>query len=418
MNDRVRFEDRGRPRAEVMSDLAHMRDNDIDWRGGRTAAYVFSAGEEIRALGKEAYNEYFTENALGARRAFPSVQRMEREVVAMGLDLFKAPEGAGGNMTTGGTESIVMAVKTCRDFTRKERGAWDFRGNIVLPDSAHPAFEKAAALMDLSVRRVPLAADYTADPAAMAEAIDADTMLMVGSAPCFSYGVIDPIEALSAIALERGVWLHVDACVGGWIAPFVADLGRPIPSFDFSNEGVKSISADLHKFGFCPKPASTIFFRDEKLRACQEFVFDAWPSGRFATHTLVGTRPAGAVAAAWAVLRHLGRDGYRRIAGEVMALRDAYLDGLAAIPHMQVRGRPALANIAFGCDDVDMGQVAALMSERGWLPGLLKTPPSLHLMLSLHHAKAREIYLADVADCVARVRDGTTRARSITANYS
>ncbi|MGN6470380.1 MAG: pyridoxal phosphate-dependent decarboxylase family protein, partial [Rhizobiaceae bacterium] len=265
------FEEAGRPRDKVMGELVRMRDGDIDWRGGRTSAYVFSAGEDIRNLGKEAYNEYFTENALGGRRAFPSVQRMEREVVGMGLELFHAPEGAAGNMTTGGTESIIMAVKTCRDWTRRRRGP-RFRGTIVLPDSAHPAFEKAAALMDLPIRRVPLGEGFLADPAGMAKAIDEDTMLIVGSAPCFPFGVIDPIAALSEIAVRHDVWLHVDACVGGWIAPFVAAIGRPIPAFDFALEGVKSISADLHKFGFCPKPASTVFYRSKELQACQEFV--------------------------------------------------------------------------------------------------------------------------------------------------
>jgi glutamate/tyrosine decarboxylase-like PLP-dependent enzyme len=411
------FEEAGRSREEVMDELVHMRDGDIDWRDGRTSAYVFSAGEEIRNFGKEAYNEYFTENALGARRAFPSVERMEREVVGMGLEIFHAPEGAAGNMTTGGTESIIMAVKTCRDWTRRRKGA-DFRGTIVLPDSAHPAFEKAAALMDLPIRRVPLGEGFLADPSATEKAIDGNTMLIVGSAPCFPFGVVDPIAALSGIAVKHGVWLHVDACVGGWIAPFVADIGRPIPAFDFALEGVKSISADLHKFGFCPKPASTVFYRSKELQASQEFVFDAWPSGRFATQTLVGTRPAGAVAAAWAVLRHLGRDGYRKIAAEVMAVRDAYLEGLRAIPGMTIRGEPALANIAFGCDDIDMGKVATLMSERGWLPGQLKAPRSLHLMLSLHHGPAREAYLRDVAESVALVRNGATEARATSANYS
>lgn len=411
------FEEAGRPRDKVMGELVRMRDGDIDWRGGRTSAYVFSAGEDIRNLGKEAYNEYFTENALGARRAFPSVQRMEREVVGMGLELFHAPEGAAGNMTTGGTESIIMAVKTCRDWTRRRRGP-RFRGTIVLPDSAHPAFEKAAALMDLPIRRVPLGEGFLADPAGMAKAIDDDTMLIVGSAPCFPFGVIDPIAALSEIAVRHDVWLHVDACVGGWIAPFVAAIGRPIPAFDFALEGVKSISADLHKFGFCPKPASTVFYRSKELQACQEFVFDSWPSGRFATQTLVGTRPAGAVAGAWAVLRHLGREGYRGIAAEVMAVRDAYLEGLRAIPGMKIRGEPALANVAFGCDDIDMGKVATLMSERGWLPGQLKAPRSLHLMLSLHHGPAREAYLRDVAECVALVRAGETEAGASSANYS
>ena len=413
----VRFDDDGKPQDAVLGELAHMGDDDIDWKGGRTAAYMFSAGEDVRSLGQKAYNQFFSENALGARRAFPSVQRMEREVIGKGLDLFNAPAGAAGNMTTGGTESIVMAVKACRDWTRKRKGA-GFRGTIVLPDSAHPAFEKAAALMDLAIKRVPLAAGYVADPEATAKAIDANTMLIVGSAPCFPFGTIDPIAELSRLAVELGVWLHVDACVGGWIAPFVADIGWPIPRFDFGLEGVKSISADLHKFGFCPKPASTIFYRSEALQACQEFVFDAWPSGRFATQTLVGTRPAGAVAAAWAVLNHLGRNGYRRIAREVMEIRDAYLESLLTIPGMKVRGAPALANIAFGCDDVDMGKVATLMTERGWLPSQLKTPPSLHLMLSLHHGPAREAYVRDVADCVKLVRHGGADASATSAHYS
>jgi sphinganine-1-phosphate aldolase len=173
---------------------------------------------------------------------------------------------------------------------------------------------------------------------------------------------------------------------------------------------VRSLSADLHKFGFCPKPASTIFYRSAALQQHQEFSFDVWPSGRFATQTMVGTRPGGAVVAAWAVLRHLGRDGYRAIARDVLAMRDAYLAELSAIPGMRVRGRPALANIAFGCDDIDMAQVATLLAEHGWVPGQVRTPPSLHLMLSLHHAAAREAYVRDVAACVAAVRaQGGTR---------
>lgn len=411
------FEEQGMSRAAVMDDLVHMRDGDIDWRGGRTSAYVFSAGDDIRALGKDAFNEYFSENALGGRRAFPSVGRMETEVVAKGLELFHAPADAAGNMTTGGTESIIMAVRTARDHARQTKGK-DFRGTLVLPDSAHPAFEKAAALMDLRVRRVPLADDFSADPEATEKAIDEDTMLIVGSAPCFPFGVIDPIAALSDIAVRHDVWLHVDACVGGWIAPFVAELDRAIPSFDFANEGVRSMSADLHKFGFCPKPASTVFYRSKEYQALQEFAFDAWPSGRFSTQTLVGTRPAGGVAAAWAVLNHLGRSGYRRIAGEVMAVRDAYLEDLKTIPGMKIRGNPALANIAFGCDDIDMGKVATLMSKRGWLPGQLKAPPSLHLMLSLHHEPARKAYVDDLRECVEAVRGTSQDVQSSAANYS
>ncbi|SDR32889.1 Glutamate or tyrosine decarboxylase [Rhizobiales bacterium GAS191] len=406
MREKIRFEDAGRPRQAVMDELKRQHEGDVDWRGGRAPLYVFSATQEVQALGQAAFNEFFSENALGARRAFPSLMRMEGEVIAMGLDLFHGADAGAGNMTSGGTESIVMAIKAARDFHRKRRGEPLLRGNIVLPLSAHPAFDKGAALMDIEVRRVPLTDDLVADPALMEQACDADTLMLVGSVPCFSYGTIDPIAELAALASRKGIWLHVDACVGGWMAPFARDIGRKIPAFDFGVAGVMSLSADLHKFGFCPKPASTIFYREATLQACQEFVFDSWPSGRFATQTLVGTRPGGAVAAAWAVLRHLGRDGYRQIAAELMAMRDAYLEALLQIPGMQIRGKPALANIAFGCDDVDMGKVATLMGQRGWLPGMVRTPPSLHLMLSLHHAQAREAYVTDVAACIETARGG------------
>ena len=412
------FANAGRPSAEILAELDGLHAGDFDWRAGRLPLYMFSATEEVQALGKAAFNAFFSENALGARRAFPSLKRMEEEVVAMGLDLFHGADGEVGNMTTGGSESIVMAVKACRDFNRKRRNDASFRGNLVLPDSAHPAFDKAAAMMDLRIRRVPLTQDFIADAAAMAKAADAETIMMVGSVPSFSFGTIDPIDKLSAVCRERCIWLHVDACVGGWLAPFVSDLGRDVPRFDFAVEGVMSLSADLHKFGFCPKPASTIFYRNADLHACQEFAFDTWPSGRFATQTLVGTRPGGAVASAWAVLNHLGRDGYRKIAVELMQMRDAYIANLAAIPGMKIRGWPNLTNIAFGSDDIDMGKVASLMGERGWLPGMVRRPPSLHLMLSLHHAGARDAYVADLAACVAAVREGAVKAKATRAAYS
>ena len=400
----IRFEDQGTPREQILETLAAFQAGDADWRGGKVPLYVFSGPAGVGEIGKAAFNLFFSENALGARRAFPSLLRMEQEVVGMGLDLFHAPAGAAGNMTSGGTESIVMAVKACRDWSRAQRGDARFRGNLVLPETAHPAFDKAAALMDLEIRRVPARADYRADVPAMAAAMDADTMMLVGSAPCFPFGVIDPLAELSELAIARGVWLHSDACVGGWMAPFAAEIGRDIPQFDLGLPGVRSLSADLHKFGFCPKPASVVFYRDAALQGFQEMKFDVWPSGAFGTQTLVGTRAGGAVAASWAVLRYLGRSGFRGVAQEVLTMRDAFIAGLSAIPGMNIRGTPELAIIAFGCDDIDMGQVATLMGERGWIPGMVRRPVSLHLMLSLHHEASREAYVRDVAECVAAVR--------------
>ncbi len=416
-NEKIRFEIHGRPRDTVMADLVDMQAGDADWRAGKVPLYVFSGPPDVQEIGRAAFFAFFTENALGARRAFPSLARMEREVVGMGLDLFHAPAEAAGNMTSGGTESIVMAVKACRDWNRAQRHDPQFRGTILMCETAHPAFDKAAALMDLQVRRIPARADHRADIAAMEAAIDDTTMMLVGSAPCFPFGVIDDLAGLSDLAVKRSIWLHSDACVGGWMAPFAAEIGRAIPKFDLGLPGVMSLSADLHKFGFCPKPASVVFYARADLHAFQELRFDVWPSGAFGTNTLVGTRAGGAVAASWAVLRYLGREGYRQIATDVLTMRDAYVEGLEAIPGMHIRGTPELAIIAFGCDDIDMGQVAQLMSDRGWVPGMVRTPSSLHMMMSLHHAASRAAYVADVAECVSAVR-ARSNATSMQASYA
>ena len=389
--------------------MSSLSAGDIDWRRGRAPLYVFKANDEIAALGRDAFLEFFTENALGGKRAFHGLKTMEDDIVAMGLSLFHAPADAAGFFTTGGSESIISAVLACRDYGRRRSGRPDRRGNIVLPYSAHPAFSKAARLMDIELRRIPVAANYRADVPAMARAIDADTMMLVGSAPCFSYGTIDPIAALGHLAQERGLWLHVDACVGGYLAPFAAKAGFPVPAFDFALPGVTSISADLHKFGFCPKPASTVFYCSEDRAACQPFEMDDWPGGKFATATLVGTRPGGAVAGAWATLQGMGEQGYVTTAQQIMELAGAYRRGIEAIG-LAVIGEPDLSILCFTSSELDMLRVAEVMAAHGWLPGLVREPHAMHLMLSMLHAPAREDYLRDLRDAVAQVRkeSGTT----------
>jgi len=414
---RTRFPAAGRPAADVLRDLAALKSGDADWRGGRVPLYVFKASDEVDALGKSAFDAFFSENALGAKRAFTSLKRMEDEVVEMGLDLFGAPEGAVGCMTTGGTESVVLAVQTCRDWNRARRGEPAHRGNIVLPETAHPAFDKAARLMDLEIRRVPIRADLRADPPAMAAAVDADTIMMVGSAPCFPFGVVDPIAELAEAAQARGVWLHVDACVGGYLAPFAKRIGRPVPDFDFTIPGVLSLSADLHKFGFCPKPASTLFFRSEAIGRHLGFDLDVWPSGRFKTNTVVGTRPGGGVAAAWATLRHLGSDGYEGIAEKLMAMVDRYRAGITAIDGLAVHGDPHLSIVAFGASRFDIFEVAEAMATDGWVPGLTQRPRGIHRMMSLLHADSLPAYLADLRSAVDTARRSTAPATSLTATY-
>jgi len=383
--------------------MDEMTAGDVDWRNGRVPLYVFFATKSVHEIGRKAFLKFMSENALGGKRAFFGIGRMEEEIVQMGLSLLSAPGGAAGAMTTGGTESIVLAVKGARDWFRAQhRQAGPL--NIVVPHSAHPAFDKAAALMDIDVRRTPLREDLRADPTEIQSAIDRSTMMIVGSAPCFPHGVIDPIGALGTVAEQAGVWLHVDACVGGYLAPFARMVGKPIPPFDFSIPEVRSISADLHKFGFCPKPASTVFYRLADDLERQTFDLDVWPSGRFATRTLVGTRAAGGVAAAWAVMNHLGVEGYCDIARRLLAMTHAYVEAIEETEGLYCLTKPDLSIVNFGGRDVDIFAVAEEMTKASWLVGLTNAPRGVHLMMSLLHEPARKAYIADLRTAVAAVR--------------
>lgn len=408
---------KGRKHDEVIAQMRDLKSGDADWQHGRVPLFVFKATDELSQIGRDGFFEYFSENALGGGRAFPSVKRMETDIVEMALELFHAPAEAQGFMSTGGTESIIQAVQTCRDWNRKRRGDSKHRGNLVMAESVHPAFNKAAKLMDLEVRRVPVGADFRTDVTALEQAMDGDTIMIVGSAPCFPYGVIDPITELGSLAQRRDVWLHVDACVGGYLAPFVRQIGRDIPDFDFSVPGVSSISADLHKFGFCPKPASTVFYRDADKAQHHHFDFNEWPNGRFFTSTLVGTRPAGGVAGAWATFQFLGVEGYQDIAGKLMAFIDEYKRGLKAIDGLYVLGNPHLSIVAYGSHDTDIFRVAEVMAQSGWLPGLVQKPRAIHRMLSMMQAPSLDEYFAALRSALKLVRDEGTKSASIKATY-
>ena len=261
------FPEHSTPWPELEARMRELGAGDVKWRDGKTAIYVFNAGEDVAQVKKAAYAMFSEENGLGPA-AFPSLARMEREVVAFGLRILNAPAGAAGSMTSGGTDSIFMALKAARDYARSKGKIGPF--NIVTPYSAHPAFHKAAMVMDVEVRRTPLK-DHLADPVAIEAAADENTIMIVGSAPCFPFGLIDPIEALGEVAQRKNLWLHVDACVGGYIAPFVRMNGVDLAPFDFAVAGVSSISADLHKYGYASKGASTVFFRSEALKEFMPF---------------------------------------------------------------------------------------------------------------------------------------------------
>ncbi len=386
---------------------------DAKWREGKTAVYVFNAGEDVAAVQKEAYTLYMSENGLGPL-AFPSLKQMEDEVVEMGLALLHAPEGAKGTITSGGTDSITMAVKTARDYARSERGV-SGPINLVAPYSAHPAFDKAAKLMDIEVRRLPVGDDLLADVAAMSAAMDENTIMLVGSAPSFPYGLIDDIGALSQLAQEKNAWLHVDACVGGYIAPFVRMNGADIPPFDFELPGVCSISADLHKYGYCAKGASTVLFRSEALHNHMIFDCNDWPGGRMITPTLAGTRPGGAISAAWAVMNYLGVNGYREKQAQVTEARAKVAEGVRKLG-FKVLGEPQLGIIAFSHESADVFNVYRNMYKKGWFASLTTQPPALHLMLSPFHLEVVDTYLKDLAESLKAA--GKEKAEGFEARYS
>jgi glutamate/tyrosine decarboxylase-like PLP-dependent enzyme len=250
----------------------------------------------------------------------------------------------------------------------------------------------------------------------MRRLIDANTMLIVASAPCFSHGVIDPIAEVSRIALDAGVWLHVDACVGGWVAPFFERVGRGTAVFDFRLEGVRSISADLHKFGFAPKPASTVFFRDAADLERSIFRLGAWPSGVYTTATMSGSRPGAAVAAAWAVINHLGTRGYETAARNLAKMVDDYVAGISAIEGLVFWAKPDVSILNFGSVDLDIYAIAEQLRGRGWVPGLTRDPRGMHTMLSMQHAAVKDAYLDDLRACVEAVR-GSNAKSQMTATY-
>lgn len=402
----ARLPEQGRPWPELRAEMEAMRANDLDYRRGRHGAYVWYADEALEEVLREAFGMFMAENGLGLR-AFPSINRMEQEVLEIVQGLLSAPEGAAGIFTSGGTESIFLAMLAAREWARRERVV-PGTPVVVAPYSAHPAVSKAAHLLGMEVRRVPVGADYRADPAAIAAAFDENTIALYASAPSYSLGLVDPVPALGELAWREGVWLHVDACVGGVLAPAVRELGVPVPPFDFACDGVSSISADLHKSGFAAKPASTVTFRTAALREGARYRMSEWPSGTYSSYTFTGSRPGGAIAAAWAALHYLGADGYREIAASSMRARDALIARLTRIPGVVIHGKPDLWAFAFGKEGVDFARVAALLAREGWAFGATTSPPGLHVMPTPVHEPYVDDFVGAVERALEAAHDGGT----------
>jgi len=402
MTDRT-FPATGRPAVDVLADLAAKQAADARWAEGRTFGLVFDGGDEVRHVADEAARLYLHESALNTN-AFPSLGEIQSELCGWVADLFHGPEAAGF-LTSGGTESILLAVKAARDRALAERGVT--APEIVLADTAHAAFHKGAHLFGLTVRRVPVGPDLTADVDGMAAAVGPDTALVVGSAVDYPNGLVDPIPDLAALAASVGANCHVDACMGGFVLPFAEMEGREVPAWDFRTDGVSTISADIHKLGYAPKGVSVLLHADRDLRRHQTFVFDDWLGGLYATPNLQGTRAGLPMAAAWAVVSHLGTDGYRRLVRGTLDAADRIRADVRSTGGLALRGDPRHQILAITAEDpeLDVFAVGDVLGERGWYLDRQYPPDCLHLTVSNGNVPVVDEFLADLGGAVEAARD-------------
>jgi len=392
---------------DTLHRLEAMRSDDVRWRDGRVFSLAYYATPEAHELATEAYRRFSGENALNVE-AFPSLRTMQNDVLAIVAGWLGAPATARGFFTSGGTESILMAVKAARDQFRHDESRPVTRPNVVLPTSAHAAFEKAGAYFDVEMRRVPVRSDWRADAAAMAAAADDHTILFVASAPQYPQGVVDAVAEVAAVAADRGANCHVDACMGGVTLPYLARLGVELPEWNFAVDGVTSMSVDLHKFGYAAKGASVIMYRNARLRSFQGFVTDNWLGGTYGSSGMLGTKSGGPIAAAWAVLHHLGDDGYLAL---TKLARDTTLriaEAISVESRLELRAQPDTTLLSFGAapdpssgaSALDVFAVADLLRTRGWYVDRQGPPPSIHLTVNAVHAGTHEAFIADLRSAV------------------
>ncbi len=404
----------GVAREQLFETMLERKSADAKWREGKTFSLIYPTGrEDIDDVLMQANEVYLYENALNPIR-FPSLQQMESEVVGMTGALVNLPADGGGTMASGGSESILMSVLVNRDRAQQERGIEPAKGNIVYPASAHAAFAKAAHYLELEARPIPLTDGYIADVDAIANAVDDNTVLMMGSAYGYPHGVMDPIEDLASIALERGIGFHSDTCIGAFVLPFLERLGYDVPGYDFRVPGVTEMSCDVHKYGYTTKGASVILHRKSEWIGHQYFLYVDWPSGLYGTPTVAGARPASPIAAAWAVMNYLGMEGYLELMRGLMATTDKLRAGIEAIPQLSIMGNPIGPLLSFTSETIDTYAVCDLMDDRGWNMDRNTNPNGLHMMISPLHGQYAYDFLSDLRWAV----DNHGESRGVEARYN
>ncbi|NVB38939.1 aspartate aminotransferase family protein [Pseudenhygromyxa sp. WMMC2535] len=407
---------KGSPAQDVLERLEGFRAADLDWRSGKVWAYMYDPGEESEALIKRAYMAYLSENGLDPT-AFPSLVRLENEVIAMAAAHVGGDEQTVGNFTSGGTESIILACKAARDWARSKRpelARSAQRPKIVLPSTAHAAFHKAAHYLDLEVVLVDVDPDtFKADVAAMEAAIDEHAIMIVGSAVSYAHCVIDPIPELAALAKAKGLWMHVDGCMGGFLLPYFRRLGRELPDFDLRVEGVCSMSMDLHKYAFAAKGASVILYKHKSLRRHQIFTCANWTGYSITNATVQSSKSGGPVAAAWAILQHVGDDGYLEISRQVLEATEKVTKFVDEHPDLFQLGSTDMNHVSFSSKRVPIFRLADAVNERGWYVQVQlgyrwqggESPANIHLVINPANLRWLDALLEDIRACIEEVRD-------------
>lgn len=407
----VRLPEEGTDRKEIERQLDQLRAQDKDRRlpgwNARCFLYTFHATDEIYEVGSSAYSKFLKTDPLG-RSVFPSLQPLQEDLIGYTRELLRGDENAGGTLTTGGTESAILAMFCARRWSKEKRPEVT-RPTVICSRPTHPSFYKAAELLGLTVLRIPETTQFTIDVDAVEAAITDQVVMLVGNAPTLWHGVIDPVERLGALAMEHNLWLHVDACMGGYLAPFVRMLGYELPRHDLSVPGVRSVAVDLHKYAFTPIGAAVLMMNDaDEIR----YHMFEWQDifCKYSTPGLIGTHTGGATAAAWAVMNFVGRKGYLDLASSIMNARRTLLDGIRSVSGLEVRGDPRLSILAFGSNELDIAAVYSGLRRRNWTPNMFDGPPSIHLRLTPAHEATAAEFVHHLQAAVRDVRSGSQKA--------
>jgi glutamate/tyrosine decarboxylase-like PLP-dependent enzyme len=411
--------EKGRDKDDILKELSTMAEEENDkWKTGQVSGTFYHAGDEHRAFLSKVFSLFSHENTIQFDLC-PSMFKMESEIISMTAKMLNSdavqahnPEDhVCGTVTSGGTESILMAMKAYRDWARADKGIAE--PQIIMPHTAHPAFDKAGEYFGVKMVHVPVSApDFRVDPRAVEAQINANTVAIVGSAGNYPYGLIDPLEKLSDVALKHDIGMHVDGCLGGFIFPWIEKLGYDIPLFDFRLAGVTSMSADTHKYGFALKGTSVVLYRNNIFRRHQYFNIPDWPGGMYASPTAAGSRSGGLTAATWAALVYLGEEGYLKAAKSIMTVADNIKTGIEAIPELTLIGKPTFV-ISFLSNEVDVFLINDFMKTKGWRFNVLQLPPALHFCVTMPQTFAANVAGRFLEDLHAGVDYAKSKAGTV-----